>query len=95
MPSRPEITGRRIFATSEPSKTILEFCQAERISRSKYYGMKKNGTAPEETRVDGVIRITPESHARWRHRHTARTRAAGPRRPAGKITAGKTIAPTS
>ncbi len=38
--ARPEITGRS-FATGEPSKTIREFCQAEKISRSKYYGLKK------------------------------------------------------
>jgi hypothetical protein len=73
--ARPEVSGRRIFATAEPSKTIVEFCESERISRSKYYGMKKTGNAPDETRVDGVIRITPESHARWRRRHTARARA--------------------
>ena len=87
MPSRPEITGRRVFATSEPSKTIVEFCEAERISRSKYYKLKETGNAPDETRVDGIIRITPESHAKWRRRHTARARVAGSRRPVEKITA--------
>jgi hypothetical protein len=71
--ARPEITGRRAFATSEPSKTIFEFCQAERISRSKYYELKNKGLGPDETRVDGIIRIVPESHARWRRRHTKRT----------------------
>jgi hypothetical protein len=75
MPSRPEATGRSIFATSEPSKTIVEFCKAERISRSKYYKLKETGNGPDETRVDGVIRITPESHARWRRKYTARARA--------------------
>ena len=68
-PARPEVTGRS-FAISEPSKTILEFCQAERISRSKYYKLKETGNAPDETRVDGIIRITPESHNKWRRKHT-------------------------
>jgi hypothetical protein len=70
MAARPEITGRSFFAINEPSKTISEFCRAERISRSKYYKLKKSGNAPDEMRADGIIRITPESHARWRRKHT-------------------------
>jgi hypothetical protein len=74
--ARPEITGRA-FLVGEPSKTIREFCAHEKISRSKYYNLKNRGLGPAETCIDGVIRITPESHARWRRRHTA-----SPRRPA-------------
>lgn len=58
-----------------PSKTISGFCAAEDISRAKYYELKKNGLGPDETRVDGIIRITPESHVRWRRRHTKRAAA--------------------
>ena len=58
-----------------PSKTITGFCTAEDISRAKYYELKKKGLGPDETRVDGIIRITPESHARWRRRHTKQAAA--------------------
>jgi hypothetical protein len=65
--ARPEITGR---APLSASSTIMDFCAAEKISRAKYYELKKKGMGPDETRVDGIIRITPESHARWRTKHT-------------------------
>lgn len=77
---RPEITGRAVFVgepsktitefIDEPSKTITEFCRAEKISRAKYYELKKADKAPAEMRVDGIIRITPESHANWRRANT-------------------------
>jgi hypothetical protein len=54
----------------EASKTINEFCAHERISRAQYYALKKVGKAPAELRIDGVIRITPQAHARWRRKHT-------------------------
>jgi hypothetical protein len=76
--ARPEIPARS-FATGEPSKTIREFCQAEKISRSKYYGLKKEGKAPDETRPsDGVVRITPESHAKWRRKWTTASKRSPP-----------------
>ena len=71
--SRPEVTGR---APLGASSTISEFCTAEKISRAKYYELKNKGLGPDETRVDGVIRITPESHVRWRRRHTRRAVAS-------------------
>jgi hypothetical protein len=67
---RPEITGR---AALSASSTIRDFCIAEKISRAKYYQLKKRGLGPDEMRVDGIIRITPDSHARWRNRHTRRS----------------------
>jgi len=54
----------------EASKTIAEFCRHERMSRSKYYGLRKAGKAPAEMRVDRIIRITPEAHAAWRRQNT-------------------------
>jgi len=63
----------------EPSKTIDEFCRHEDISRATYYALKKAGKAPDELRVDGVIRITPHAHAKWRRkphiRNNSRVRA--------------------
>lgn len=54
----------------EPSKTIDEFCEHERISRAKYYELRKIGKGPAELRIKGVIRITPQAHARWRRKYT-------------------------
>jgi hypothetical protein len=67
--ARSEVTGRAPLGISS---TIAGFCAAENISRAKYYELKKKGLGPDETRVDGVIRITPESHQRWRRKHTQR-----------------------
>jgi hypothetical protein len=72
---RPEVTGRAPLV-GEPSKTIDEFCEHERISRAKYYELRKDGKAPAELRIDGVIRITPKAHAAWRRKHTIPNRQA-------------------
>jgi hypothetical protein len=56
--------------SGDASKTIRQFCGSEGISRSKYYDMQKEGKGPDELRVDGIVRITPEAHAEWRRRHT-------------------------
>ncbi len=52
----------------EPSKTVAEFCKAEKISVSTYYNMKKAGLTPREMRFGSNVRITPEGHAEWRRR---------------------------
>jgi hypothetical protein len=54
----------------EASKTIDEFCEHEKISRAKYYQLRKIGKGPVELRVGGVIRITPQAHAKWRRKYT-------------------------
>jgi hypothetical protein len=78
--ARPEVTGRAQLV-GEPSKTIDEFCRHERISRSKYYELRKLNKAPTELRVEGLIRITPQAHAAWRRKHeksaSAPAKAAG------------------
>jgi hypothetical protein len=61
----------------EPSETILEFCAAERISRSHFYGLKKRNLGPDLTYSGKRVTITPEAHRRWRKRRTG---------PAGKPT---------
>ena len=65
-----------IDATALPSLTILEFCAAEKISRGKYYELQCNGTGPDELRVAGLVRITPEAHARWRRKSTPTAKVA-------------------
>jgi hypothetical protein len=63
------------MAPLEPSKTIKQFCEFERISESYYFKMRSEGRGPDETRSGRRVTITPEAHRRWRKRHT---------RPAGK-----------
>jgi hypothetical protein len=56
----------RRVATAGASKTIDQFCEAQQISRSHYYNLKRNGKGPREAAVGNVKRITPEAHADWR-----------------------------
>ena len=104
----PEVTGRKIGAApvsavsaNDPSYsyTIEEFCQAERISLSTFYKLKKLGLAPETICYPGgrVIRITAEARAAWQVMMRARKadeqlqreceRNAAAARRAGKLAA--------
>lgn len=83
------------------SKTIAEFCEAEGLSPSSYYKLRRMGLGPDEIRVPGleIIRITVTAHREWRERMTKlsqskqgeleRERRAVQRRAAGFITARK------
>jgi hypothetical protein len=79
--ARPEITGRASSEVAQAKKktrrvrgppthafTKQEFCDAHRISRSKYFELKRRGQGPVET-AEGTI--TFESAAVWRRRRTA------------------------
>jgi hypothetical protein len=48
------------------SKTIDEFCTAERISRAMYYKLRRLGKGPREMAVGTHRRISPEAQADWR-----------------------------
>lgn len=50
------------------SLSLGEFCYAERISKNKYYELKKRGLGPDVTDIDGLQRITPESREAWHER---------------------------
>jgi hypothetical protein len=50
------------------SLSLGEFCYAERISKSKYYALKRKQLGPHEISIDGLIRITAQSYAAWRAR---------------------------
>jgi hypothetical protein len=54
------------------SYSISEWCEAEGISRAKYYELKRKGQNPDETRPDGpsgqLVRITEEASRRWHKR---------------------------
>ncbi len=57
---------------------IAEFCEAHRISRSKFYMLKAKGLAPRITDVDGVQIITEEDAAAWRRERAEEATAAAP-----------------
>ena len=50
------------------SLTQQEFCWVERISRAKYFDLKKLGLNPDEIDIDGVLRITPRARELWHER---------------------------
>jgi len=56
----PARQRRAAGALFEPSYTLAEFCQAERISRSKLYELWKAGKGPRFY-LNGVCRIIPHS----------------------------------
>jgi hypothetical protein len=47
------------------SKTIPDFCRKHRFSRSHYYNLRSIGRGPTETRIGGVVTISPESEDAW------------------------------
>jgi hypothetical protein len=53
------------------SLTQQEFCWVERISRAKYFDLKKLGLNPDEIDIDGVLRITPRARELWHKRMQA------------------------
>jgi hypothetical protein len=67
--ARPEITDRKLGLdpVTEPSYTTLEFCQAERISVSVFYKLKRLGLAPDTICYPGgrLVRITHAARLAW------------------------------
>jgi hypothetical protein len=62
-------------AFMQRSKTITEWCEMRHYSKTKYFKMRKEGRGPRELRVEGTVRITPESDADWVREHEAPTGA--------------------
>jgi hypothetical protein len=54
----------------DPKRSLSQngFCYVENISKAKYYELKKRGLAPDETNIDGLIRITPKAREAWHAR---------------------------
>jgi hypothetical protein len=78
MSARPEITGRRVFASASPASppvafTVKEFCQAHRISVSYYHELKKLGRGPREMLLGTRRIISAEAAAAWRAENTPTT----------------------
>jgi hypothetical protein len=57
--------------TAEPSYTILQFCEAERISRSLLYRAWREGWGPRYHLVGAHKRISPEARREWRQEREA------------------------
>lgn len=55
------------------SLTIREFCELEGFSRTTFFKMQRNGTAPETLRIPGVsiVRITAAARREWHARMAA------------------------
>ena len=51
--------------------TIESFCQANKISVSTYYALKRDGRGPKEMVVNKRRLITPEAEAAWRRAREA------------------------
>jgi hypothetical protein len=70
----PQVTGKKITTRQRrdlsgvpaAAYSVQEFCDAHRISRSKYYEMRAKGLTPAEMEVDGSKRISTEAAERWR-----------------------------
>ena len=61
------------------SLSLGEFCYAERISKNKYYELKKRGLGPDGTDIDGLQWITPESREAWHERMAERAKSEAAR----------------
>lgn len=53
-----------------PSYTIDEWCAVEKISRSKFYELRRLGTGPDLMRVGSRYRISHEAAIQWRKDRT-------------------------
>ena len=82
--ARAEVTGRKPLPTAHgggkrPSIrgppthafTVEEFCDAHRISRARYYELKRQGLTPVEMVVGRRRLISYEAAERWRRAREA------------------------
>jgi hypothetical protein len=81
--ARGEITGKKpkqkqTRDRGPPTHTfsIQEFCDAHRISRSRYFELKKQGLTPDEMHVGHRHLISFEAAARWRRQREREAAAA-------------------
>jgi hypothetical protein len=61
----------------EPSQTIPEFCESERISIGLYYKLKRRGLGPREMKLGKSVRITPSARGDWHRRMEVTSKAEG------------------
>jgi hypothetical protein len=60
-------TGVDRYIPNEPSYTLAEFCQCERMSLTQYYRLVDMGVGPVEMRLPGtkMVRITHRARLAW------------------------------
>ena len=81
--------GKTVTGVARGAYTIEEFCEAHRISLSKYYELKQSGLNPDEMQIDRRVIITVEAAARWRRKRTLMTEAAARKKAARRAAVGK------
>jgi hypothetical protein len=57
--------------TNNPSYTVEEFCEAERMSRSMVYKLWSQGKGPRFYYVGNVRRITHQARIEWQREREA------------------------
>ena len=67
------------YLPSDPSLTIGEFCQLERISRSLLYRMWQDGKGPRYHLVGSHRRISAAARAEWHRQQEAEAERIGER----------------
>jgi predicted DNA-binding transcriptional regulator AlpA len=65
------------FSAPDPSLTINEFCQAEKISRSMLYRAWSEGWGPKFYRIGVTRRITYRARLKWQREREAAAAEAG------------------
>jgi hypothetical protein len=51
--------------TTDSDSTIREFCRKKRLSKAKYYDMRRKGRGPREKRDGKWVRISAEAERDW------------------------------
>jgi hypothetical protein len=51
--------------TTDDNKTISQFCRKKKLSKAKYFSMRRAGRGPREARDGKWVRITPEAERDW------------------------------
>lgn len=73
--ARRKVTGRKRRDRGPPMHafSVLEFCDAHRISKARYYELKQQGLAPVEMVVGNRRIISHEAAERWRRQRESAT----------------------
>jgi hypothetical protein len=64
--------------TERVAYTIMEFCDAHRISRGTLYGMWQRGLGPKILKVGAKVLIAAEDAAEWRRQMAVTSQEATP-----------------
>jgi hypothetical protein len=53
------------------ASTIFEFCRRKKISKAKYFAMRREGRGPREMRDGRWVRISVAAERDWEHEREA------------------------